>query len=169
MRGKSLTAMLGVVVLATVTGCSSAKVGNPSPQPRQTSSGTASASLTASPAAVRQPLVAFYQTTPHAVFSAVPAGAKLTALDTAASTKNGLTLYLGFEIDGGKCGTYDVVLEPSHSDMGVGVIHLPGSGQQCPTPTQVTQVLLVVNIPTSLGLRLVVDLSNGKPVVAIAD
>ena len=166
MRGKSLTAVLGVVVLATVTGCTSTEGPSPSPAARQTTSGTASTSPGASPAAVRQPLVAFYQTTPHAVFSAVPTGAKLTGLNTAASTKNGLTLYLGFEIDGGKCGTYDVVLEPSRTDMGVGVIHLPGSGQQCSTPTQ---VMLLVNISTSLGLRPVVDLSNGKPVVAIAD
>jgi hypothetical protein len=157
------------VVLATVTGCGRATVEYPSPPARQTASGTASASPSARPATISHPLVAFYQTTPHAVLSAVPAGAKLTGLDTAASTKNGLTLYLGFEIDGGRCGTYDIVLEPSRTDMGAGVIHLPSSGQPCSTPTQMTQVLLVVDISTPLGLRLVVDLSNGKPVVAIAD
>lgn len=85
---------------------------------------------------------------------------------SAASSRDGLSLYLGFDIDGGKCGTYEVVIEPKHKAMDAGVVHLPGGGQPC--SMQDTAVDLVVRISTPLGLRPVVDLATGKPVVSYA-
>ncbi len=111
-------------------------------------------------------LIVFYRTTPHAVLAAVPAGAKLTALDTASSSRDGLTLYLGFEAANGKCGTYDVVLVPSSRDLAAGVIHSLPSGKAC--PTQETSVLIVIKLTSSLGDRPVLDLATGSLVVATA-
>lgn len=164
-----LSVLVAMTMTAAVMGCDAA-VQTRGPASSRPSSGAASAPTSPSPSpgstAGGHPLILFYQTTPRAEFAAVPAGARLTALQTAASSRDGLTLYLGFEIDGGKCGTYEVVLEPKHKAMDAGVIHLPAPGQAC--SMQDTAVNLVVRLSSPLGLRPVVDLATGKPVVAYA-
>ena len=168
-RSSSLirTGTLGVLILATVTACGTALQTHASTSASaRPPSGAASTSPASGPTPGNHPLVVFYQTTPQAEFATVPSGAKLTVLDSAASSKDGLTLYLGFEADGGKCGMYDVVLEPSSKDMGVGVVHRATSEQAC--PMQETEVQIVVKLSTPLGLRPVLDLATGKLVLATA-
>ena len=179
----SRTRVLGLLILMTVaaavptTGCDPAVQvpGSASPRPP---SGAASAPKSASTPAPKStapatgstteghPLIVFYQTTPRAELTVVPAGAKFTPLETAASSRDGRTLYLGFDIDGGECGTYEVVLEPKRKAMEAGVLHLTAGGRAC--SPQDTNVTLLVKLSSPLGLRPVVDLATGRPVVAYA-
>jgi hypothetical protein len=161
--------LLTLTALATAA-CSGGRATGPGLSATRTSSSTApTPSPTPSPTSTRvgnRPLVVFYQTTPQAELSAVPAGARLVPLDSAASTRDGRTLYLGFESDSGKCGTYEVVLEPSRTDMGAGVEHLAGHGQACVLHD--TDVQIVVKLPEDLDMRPVRDLATGRLVVAEA-
>jgi hypothetical protein len=98
--------------------------------------------------------------TPEAQVSTVPAGGKLVAFDSVARSKDGLTIYLGLESQGGACGKYDVVLEQASGTVGVGLVHLAPGRVMC--PMYVTQMQVAAKLSAPLGSRTVQDLVNGQ-------
>jgi hypothetical protein len=163
-------ATAGAIALVTVsaTAACAAAGAQPAAAPAATAPSTAAppTSPTAQNASHGGTLIASAWVTPHAVLNAVPAGATLTPLETASTSRDGRTLYLDVQIRGGKCGTYDVVLEPSDAGMRAGVIHVITKGQAC--STQETNVTITVGTAAPVGMHPVVDLATGKPLVAIA-
>lgn len=103
---------------------------------------------------------------PNAQVSTIPAGGRLTAFDSASSSSDGRTLYLGLESQGGACGQYDVVLQQSSTNVQVGLVHLSSAGKMC--PMYVTHILVTAKLSAPLAGRTVVDLANGEKVQALA-
>lgn len=161
-RGRSgrLRRIAAACVVGLVTG-SAAACASPGPGP------DAARPSVAEPSTSPSALIAFAWAVPRAKHPSVPAGAKLIPLDSAATSMDRRTLYLGVQIAGGKCGTYDVVLETLEGQTHAGVIHNAAKGQAC--SAQETQVTLTVGVETPVSMQPIVDLATGKPMVAIAD
>lgn len=192
--GSALGAVgLGALLVATAAGCaSSAKStgasGSSSVQVVTTSasagSPSASASTSASPSsaagsapaeggattstgASNHPIIPSsggIVTTPKAQLSAVPAGAKLVAFDSASRSKDGMTLYLGIESQGGACGQYDVVLQQNGGTVRAGLVHLPATSRVC--PMYMGHLLVAAKLSAPLSGGSVVDLANNQVVQA---
>lgn len=183
------TVGFGALVVATAAGCgSSGKTAGASgsssvPVVTSTSAGAASASASSSPSstggatatatggasasASNHPLIPTtggIATTPKAQVSTVPAGAKLVAFDSAARSKDGMTLYLGIMSQGGACGQYDVVLQQNGGTVRVGLAHLPSGGRVC--PMYVAHMLVEAKLSAPLTGGSVVDLANEQVVQA---
>lgn len=186
--GSALGAVgLGALLVATAAGCaSSAKSAGASgassaPVVTSTSASAPSASASTSPSsaggsapatgggasASNHPLIPSsggVMTSPKAQLSAVPAGAKLVAFDSASRSKDSMTLYLGIESQGGACGQYDVVLQQNGGTVRAGLVHLPATSRVC--PMYVAHMLIAAKLSAPLSDGSVVDLANNQVVQA---
>ncbi len=98
--------------------------------------------------------------TPKQQLSAVPAGEKLTGFDSVTASADGRTLYVQLESMGGACGQYDVVLQQSSAQIGVGLVHLTSGGHVCPQFVGPLRVSVALSAP--LAGRTVLDLANDQ-------
>jgi hypothetical protein len=178
---------LGVLVVATAAACASSPQaagasGTSAPVVAASNSSTAASSASATgsaaagapgvssappaglaPTASDHPLIPAGGgpvVTPKAQVQAVPAGGRLVAFDEVVRSKDGMTLYLGIESQGGACGMYDVVLEQTGTRIGAGLVHLSSGTRMC--PMYVTHMLVEAKLSAPLGDRAVLDLANGQ-------
>lgn len=166
---------VGALVLAGATACASAtksvsvseggsSSGAATASASPSASASASAGASATPSNHTMIPAGGTLVTPKAQLSAVPAGQKLTAFQTAAHSADGKTLYLGLESQGGACGQYDVVLQQTGSTVSVGLVHLSSGGVMC--PMFVGHTLVVAQLSAPLDGRHVVDLADGQTVTS---
>jgi hypothetical protein len=101
---------------------------------------------------------------PNDQLTTAPAGTKYVLFDSAAHSKDGRTLYLGIESQGGACGKYDVVAQESSGSVSVGLIHVSAGTQMC--PMYVAHMLVVAKLSAPLDGRRVIDLANGQTVAS---
>ena len=101
---------------------------------------------------------------PNDQLTTAPAGTKYVLFDSAAHSKDGRTLYLGIESQGGACGKYDVVVQQSSGSVSVGLVHVSAGTQMC--PMYVAHMLVVAKLSAPLDGRRVIDLANGQTVAS---
>jgi hypothetical protein len=151
------------VVTSTSAGAPSASASTSPSSAGSSAAGTGGASASAS----NHPLIPSsggITMTPKAQLSAVPAGGKLVAFDSASRSKDGMTLYLGIESQGGACGQFDVVLQQNGGTVHAGLVHLPSTSRVC--PMYVAHMLIAAKLSAPLSGGSVVDLANNQVVQA---
>lgn len=159
------TATTGAAGSSSVPVVASTSAAAPSASASPSSAGSTAAGGTAS--ASNHPLIPStggLVNSPQAQLTTIPAGDKLVAFDSAVRSKDGMTLYLGLESQGGACGRYDVVLQQDGATLHVGLVHLPRTSGVC--PMYVAHMLVPAKLSAPLSGSSVVDLANGQVVQA---
>jgi hypothetical protein len=157
-----------LALTATLSACKSATTVNPGGPNVQSSASVSvaapspagSPTSAAAPSATTPAGSAGAVSTPKQVLTAVPAGARLVPFLSASTSADGRTVFVQVESMGGACGQYDVVLQQSSTQVGVGLVHLSAGGHIC--PQFVGPLRIPVSLDAPLSGRPVLDLANGQ-------